>query len=567
MLQQIKITNVALIDEVNINFEEQLNILSGETGAGKSIIIDSLNFLLGKRADKTLIRSGKETAKVTAVFFVDENKAYIKSFFEKLGVESENNIIVTRTMSINGKSTTTVNGEFVSATQLRELTSNLVDIHGQNEHQLLLKEANQLKIVDDFGGKNVLDAKNKYLQNYNLLLEVNKNIKNLGGSEFERARQIELLAHEIKEIEAANLNESEEEELRIKFKRMQNSEKIANSVTEALDALNGNSVVNNIILANKSLGAVSQYDEELQKLNERFNSIKLELDDAVSELNYIGNSLEFDQEQFEIMDDRLEEIKKLKRKYGGSIESALIYLSEAKEKLFNLENSAEQLMKLNKEKQQIILKLIDFGKVLTNERKQSFNSLSKLMVKELEDLGMKNAKFDAKFYSYYIESELEEKMMPNGLDEIEFMFSANLGEPVKPLSKIISGGEMSRFMLALKAITNKLGGVPTMIFDEIDTGISGAMAAAVAKKLAKISRNHQVLAVSHLPQITAMADSHYYIEKTTKENKTSTSIKLLKEAEEINEIARMLSGNVVSNTSLENAKDLKNKSNIYKKEL
>lgn len=567
MLQQIKITNVALIDEVNINFEEQLNILSGETGAGKSIIIDSLNFLLGKRADKTLIRSGKETAKVTAVFFVDENKAYIKSFFEKLGVESENNIIVTRTMSINGKSTTTVNGEFVSATQLRELTSNLVDIHGQNEHQLLLKEANQLKIVDDFGGKNVLDAKNKYLQNYNLLLEVNKNIKNLGGSEFERARQIELLAHEIKEIEAANLNESEEEELRIKFKRMQNSEKIANSVTEALDALNGNSVVNNIILANKSLGAVSQYDEELQKLNERFNSIKLELDDAVSELNYIGNSLEFDQEQFEIMDDRLEEIKKLKRKYGGSIESALIYLSEAKEKLFNLENSAEQLIKLNKEKQQIILKLIDFGKVLTNERKQSFNSLSKLMVKELEDLGMKNAKFDAKFYSYYIESELEEKMMPNGLDEIEFMFSANLGEPVKPLSKIISGGEMSRFMLALKAITNKLGGVPTMIFDEIDTGISGAMAAAVAKKLAKISRNHQVLAVSHLPQITAMADSHYYIEKTTKENKTSTSIKLLKEAEEINEIARMLSGNVVSNTSLENAKDLKNKSNIYKKEL
>ncbi|MGD9901433.1 MAG: DNA repair protein RecN [Spirochaetales bacterium] len=571
MLQSLKINSIALIDDLTINFKDKLNVLTGETGAGKSIIIDSLNFLLGARADKTLIRSGKDSAKVTGVFYVDVENPFVADFFEKADIPSEDTIIITREMNINGKSATKVNGEFVSAAMLRAFTTHLIDIHGQNEHQFLLDEKNQLQLLDDYGQNSIKPLKADYLISYDGLKEVNRQILSFGGNEEERLKEIDLLEFEVKEIEGAKLSENEENSLQEEFRRMQNIEKIANEVNLAYSNLNGGAdgsgLSQSITFAERSLSAVEEYDEQIAKIAERLNSAKLELEDITSELGAYAEGLEFDEEEFERVDSRLDYIKKLKRKYGGSIESAGEYLEKAKTRLYALKNSAEQLEKLANAKNKLLKELFVKGSRLTEERKTIANTLSQEILEQLKELGMPSANLEVHFNNLPTLGELEQQLTSNGIDIVEFMFSANLGEPVKPLTKIISGGEMSRFMLALKTIIAKTDNIPTMIFDEIDSGISGKMAQAVSHKMAKISRNHQVLVVSHLPQISAMADTHFYIEKIVEGTKTLTNVKEITENAIINEIARMLSGEQLTEHSISNAKELKNICDEYKRKL
>jgi DNA repair protein RecN (Recombination protein N) len=567
MLHSLKIKNIALIDELTINFKNNLNILTGETGSGKSIIIDSLNFLLGARADKTLIRTGESEARVVGVFEVDEKAEFVKSFFEKLGVEADSTIIISRQMQAGGKSLTQVNGEFVSANMLREFTPYLIDIHGQNEHQFLLSAKNQLTILDSHSFKTINPLKERYLSTLNNLKQVNSQIAAFGGSEEERLRQIDLLEHEVNEITLANLSEDEEEELQKSLKRLQNAEKIANNLTTAtynLENIGQGGVVGVLSLAISSLNAVADYDNNIQNLVERLNSSKLELEDVSYELSNLAENLEFDQNEFDRLDERLDEIKRLKRKYGGTIEEVKNYLANSADKLNKLKNSAEELDKLNKQKNNLLEELLNKAIKLSNARKLSAKDLSRLILAEVADLGMPNAKLEIVFEDLPNPKNLEQKITSNGLDAVEFMFSANLGEPVKPLTKIISGGEMSRFMLAIKTITAKTDNIETMVFDEIDTGISGKMAQAVSKKLAVISKSHQVLVVSHLPQIAAMADNHYYIEKKVEQGKTLTKVSQIKGQALIEEIARMLSGIKLTGSSISNANNLKEECNNFK---
>jgi DNA repair protein RecN (Recombination protein N) len=570
MLHTLKITNVALIEQLTIQFKPNLNVLSGETGAGKSIIIDSLNFLLGARADKTLIRSGQNEAKVVGVFHLDNFNEGVAAFFEKTGIVKEDVLIISRQMNINGKSITQVNGEFVTATMLRALTSYLIDIHGQNEHQFLLNAKNQLSLIDEFMLEEISKAKQNYLVSYGQLKAVNEQIDSFGGSEEERLKQIDLLNFEINEIMAVELSEEEEERLSLELKRMQNIEKIATQLNNALQLLEGareNGLVSSLAQVIHYLNSVSQYDSAIEECANRLESVKLELADVILEVSAQSSNVEFDEKEYEKLDDKLEQIKKLKRKYGGSIASVHAYLEETEKKLNELQNSKERLDELSIKKQQILKDLLEKGTLLHNLRKQSAKQLTDAVLKELIDLGMPNANLNISFLELPNKYELEEKLTKNGLDEVEFLFSANLGEPLKPLSKIISGGEMSRFMLAIKTIAAKSDEIDTMIFDEIDTGVSGKMAQAVSKKLAKISRAHQVIVVSHLPQISAMADTHYYIEKVIEQNKTLTKIRQLQEDEMLEEIARMLSSENVTEASKQNAFELKQEGNYFKKQL
>jgi len=567
MLHTLKITNVALIDELTINFKNSLNVLTGETGAGKSIILDSLNFLLGARADKTLIRSGKTDAKVVGVFSLEKENDTVNAFFEKLGLIKEDNIIISRQMNINGKSITQVNGEFVTASMLKELTSYLIDIHGQNEHQFILNTLHQLQLVDNFDENAILPIKLSYKEALRNLTNVNEKLALFGGSEEERLRQIDLLTFEVDEIEKASLIIEEDTHLLEEFKKLQNIEKITSAInlaSSSLDSFGGSSVVANLSGAIHSLNTVSEYDNNIKETVNRIESAKLELEDIVYELNTMSQNFEFNQEEYDKLDERLEEIKRLKRKYGGSIENVLTYLNDTKIKLEELSTSKERFELLQKEKQSILKQLLLEGTKLHNVRVEVAQKLVKAVLEELYDLGMPNAKLQIEFNALTNLENLEKNALSSGLDSIEFYFSANLGEPVKPLNKIISGGEMSRFMLAVKTVAMNKNDMETMIFDEIDAGISGKMAQAVSKKLAKISRNHQVIVVSHLPQISAMADYHYYIEKVIVNDKTLTKVKEIENEERIDEIARMLSAEKLTDASKTNARTLKTECEEYK---
>jgi DNA repair protein RecN (Recombination protein N) len=573
MLHSLHINNIALIKNLTIDFTIGLNILTGETGAGKSIIIDSLNFLLGARADKTLIKSGEAQSKVTGVFLVDSKKQFVKEFFEKLDIPLESEVIITRQMGLNKKSTTKVNGEFVTASMLKAFTPHLIDIHGQNEHQFLLDNTNQLTIIDNFGAKELRSYKQNYFKQFELLKEINFKIKALGGSEEDRTRQMDLLNYQINELEGAKLDAQEEIDLKERLKLMQNSEKLTKAVSDAHlnfeSSLEGN-MIGKISSAITSLRSVEGLDTEIAKLTSRLDSIKLELDDATSELALLQNNYSFDEAEFERVDERIDYIKKLKRKYGSheaSIKSTLAYLEKAKERLFALESSYEALNKFKKQKRDVLISLLISCTQLSEKRQAVARSLSGLIVSELCELGMKDAKLEVSFKFLPTLEELEDVITTGGVDVVEFMFSANLGEPVKALNKIISGGEMSRFMLAIKTITSKTDNIDTMVFDEIDSGISGKMAQAVSKKMAKISKNHQVLVVSHLPQIAAMADTHFYIEKTSNNFTTNTNVKQIDGESIVKEIARMLSGDVLTANSINNAKELKEVSNNYKNSL
>lgn len=557
MLQRITINNLALIDDLEIEFSGELNVFSGETGAGKSIIVDSLMLLIGARYDKTMLKYGADKGFVEGVFSC-ENFAPL----EALGIESDELMIVTRKFFKDGRNEIRVNGKQITVSMLRELMQSYVDIYGQNEYQSLLKINEQRKILDYF----VFKKDDAPLGSHKALFDEYKRVcveMNSLGDERERAQRIDILQYQIDEIEQAKVKKGEEETLLDRRHLLMASERIKNGLAECINSLDGEvGAVSGISDASHKLASVSSYSDGLAELYSRLNSVAIELDD-INEC--VKDELEkFDSSERELDEvlARLDKLRTLKNKYGP-FDSMNEFLRSAKLELPRLLNGADEYDKLSKRKSTLESELIASCKKLSELRKAGAGELAARIVTELADLGMANSRFEVRFTEPETGKELQ-AVTANGYDVYEFYLSPNKGQPMLQLAKIISGGEMSRFMLAVKLITGDLGGIGTMIFDEIDTGISGAVGLGVAKKLCSLSRGRQVLCVTHLPQIAAMADTHFYIVKSDDGGATHTHVTLLDRKGQIGEVARLSGGLGVSGTAEKNAEEMKDWADKYK---
>ena len=536
MLKTLYLKNIALVDEAEIAFSEGLNVLSGETGAGKSVILDSIDFVLGAKADKGMIRSGQSECSVRAEFTCEPE--LLRSVLEELDLEESDTLLIVRRLNADGRGSLKVNGCPMTATMLRKLTSQLVDVHGQSEHFFLLKETNQLRLLDQIVG-----TEGERAEVASLLKERRayaEKLSSLGGDEGERERRADILRFQIDELENAALKEGEEEELTALRTKYQNAEKILGGLKTVRDALLSDGGASDAVnTAHRGLISIEKYGD-YAALSERLESALAEIEDIGETAESLAEELDIDEREAERVENRLDEIRSLKKKYGGSVEEALGFLSRAKEELQLLENSAEECEKLKALLDGNAKKLYSACEALTKKRKEGAEGFTRRVTEELKTLNIPSARFEIAFEPY-TEEDLPRANV-EGLDRVKFLFSANAGEPVKELGKIISGGEMSRFMLAVKAQLSAIGTIGTYIFDEIDAGIGGKTARIVAEKFADIAKTTQIIAVSHLAQIAAFADRQFLIEKKEEEGRTYSRIRALEEEERAGELVRLLGG-------------------------
>lgn len=563
MISSLYIKNIALIREHTLNFGKGLNVLSGETGAGKSIIIDSLNFVLGDRADKSLIRHGQQSAVVEAVFD-DNNNENVLNVLSEFGIEREENLIVRRTMTENGRSDCRINGRSVTLSQLRKLVAHLVDIHSQHENQALLNEANHILILDKYGKKldSLIEKFNDHLKKY---LNTKSELLSF-EDESARIRKIDSLEYQIGEIERVNPQINEEEELIQRRTKYQNSERIVGALSASYSALDGEEgfgAINLCQMAIREINAVLRFDDKFEGLSERLDSVKIELRDVSDELQAEIENLAYDPRELEKIEERIAEIRKIKKRYGP-IEELPEFLEKCYLELDKLKNAEAKIAELEEILSLEATESITYAKKLHEERVNVSKAFNKSIVKNLKELGMKNTIFETEILIPESADEILSQANDRGADTVRFLISPNLGEPLKPLSKIASGGEMSRFMLGLKNITAELEGIDTLVFDEIDTGISGIIAKVVAQKLNDVSKNRQVLAVTHLPQLASMADYHYLITKYEKEGQTITEVNLLDDVGTVKEIMRLAGSDSNSVIGEQNAIELKKWAKSYK---
>ncbi len=559
MLKTLYLKNIALVDEAEIVFSEGLNVLSGETGAGKSVILDSIDFVLGAKADKGMIRSGQSECSVRAEFACEPE--LLRPVLEELDLEESDTLLIVRRLNADGRGSLKVNGCPMTATMLRKLTSQLVDVHGQSEHFFLLKEANQLRLLDQIAGTREERASVAELLKERRALE--QKLASLGGDEGERERRADILRFQIDELENAALKEGEEEELTALRTKYQNAEKILGGLKTVRDALLSDGGASDAVnTAHRGLISIEKYGD-YAVLSERLESALAEIEDIGETAESLAEELDIDEREAERVENRLDEIRSLKKKYGGSVEEALNFLSRAKEELQLLENSAEECEKLKALLDGNAKKLYSACEALTKKRKEGAEGFTRRVTAELGTLNIPSARFEIAF-DPYTEDDLP-RANAEGLDRVKFLFSANAGEPVKELGKIISGGEMSRFMLAVKAQLSSIGTIGTYIFDEIDAGIGGKTARVVAEKFADIAKTTQIIAVSHLAQIAAFADRQFLIEKKEEGGRTYSRIRALKEEERAGELVRLLGGDR-SETALRHAEELLQSARAYRPE-
>lgn len=566
MLEKLTIRNIALIDREEIGFAEGLNVLSGETGAGKSIILDSIDFVLGAKADKSLIRYGCEDCFVRAEFRLGEDSS-VRNAIDELDLDGgEGDVLVlSRRFTQEGKSTIKVNGTTVTASMLRKITSCLVDVHGQSEHFWLLKESNQMQLLDGIAGSPVSEGKKSLSALLAERKELLEKISALGGDEGERSRKLDVLRFQIEELESAELAAGEEDSLLTIRNRIAHSEKILSGLSVARQALSSDGAgIDAIITAQNGLSPLAKYDEKYSELAERLESLYSELYDISETVEEYAGELELDQNEIDRVESRLDEIKRLKKKYGGSVEAAIAFLDSAKQEYELLSDSGEKLQEFQRELEKLNGKIYKQCRKLTEARKKAAASFSERVTKELKSLNISSARFEVQFDDY--SEEDVDKAGKDGLDRLRFLFSANAGEPLKEMGKIISGGEMSRFMLAIKAQLSEVNRIGTYIFDEIDAGISGKTAKVVGEKFAQIARNTQIIAVSHLAQIASMADRQFLIEKVQETDKTHTTIKQVEGEKRVREISR-LTGGEESEAALSHARELLEQAQTYKRSL
>lgn len=564
MLARITIKNLALIADAELEFSEKLNVLSGETGAGKSIIVDALMLLMGGKYDKTMLSYGADGGFVEGLFSFAEPS--VTEILRDYGIEPDSELIVRRKFFADGRNDIRVNGKGVTAKMLRTIMSRFVDICGQNEYQILGNKREHGVILDKYLAAELAPLLAELAGKYAQYSELKKKIAGIGNAE-QRMQRIDILAYQVDELERAAVREGEEEEL-VEFRnRAAHVEKIKLALGAATDALAGDDGgTDKIYEAVRQLAAVSALSSEYAELHERLSSVTIELNDIADTLSASLADVDFDEADLERAESRLQQLRGLKRKYG-ELSALPQKLAAMKEELESLSGSGEEYEYLCEKTDKLLDELYELSRQASEVRRKGAEHLESDVGRELATLGMKNAAFKVAFAELPPRGGFESRLSPDGADDMEFMLSPNLGQPLLPLIKIISGGEMSRFMLALKVIASKYGSVDTMIFDEIDTGISGKIGQEVAKKLAEISRHSQVLCVTHLPQIASMADYQYYIEKNTDGVTTSTSVCVLDREGMIGEIARLSGAGGISAAAEQSAAELKKWSDDFKKNL
>lgn len=539
MISFLHIKNIGIIEDLNIDFNEGLNVLTGETGAGKTLIIDSLQIISGGRFSKSMIRKGENNAFVELCIYAPNNEKSI-----------DGNIILSREVNMSGKNMCKINGRMVTVNELKEFMSNFIEIHGQNDNQELLSNKKHLNYLDGFIGNKILEIKKEYKSLYEKYCQINKELEKNYGDDKERQRKLDLLKYQKDEIEKANLKLNEEEELEEKRKIILNSEKLAENLRNAESAICDNSI-DGVSLAIKSFEKIEYIDKKYEKITNDLKNIYYDLQEISRDISNYNQEIDFDENEREYIEERLSIIYTLKRKYGNTIGEILKYNIELEKDINHIENLEEYINELKKEKKELENKMQTLCENMHTVRNNSAEELSKNINKELEELEMKNAKIN-------IHVDYTNEFLKTGKDIVTFYITTNLGEDEKELSKIASGGEMSRTMLAIKKVLAETDMIPILVFDEIDTGISGKAANSVAQKLKTIAKSHQIMCISHLPNIAAVADYNYYISKKVINQRTTTSVKLLKEEEVVKEIARISSGEI-NEISLQYATKLRSK--------
>ena len=556
MLEHLHIKNVALIKESEITFGEGLNILTGETGAGKSMVIDSLQFALGGRAGKDFLRHGEKMASVEALFAVQSSALQEK--LEENGIEPEEDgsVLITRTLSETGKSVCRVNGSTVTVSMLKEFAEDLIDIYGQHEHQSLLNPSRHIRLLDRFCGAGFGDAMEEYKASFHALKEIDKQLDALMGDESQREQRMDILAFQKEEIEGAALKTGEEEDLLEQKKRLGSMEKLMRLTEESIALLYDGmdrmpSACDQLGDALSRLQEAAEYDNTLKPFADALADAYAAVEDTARELKREADKQENDPGLLEEIEERLQVIYKLKRKYGGSVEAVLAFYDKVAEELDFLANSNEKVMELLNEKEKEQKKLMAYAETLTARRKDTAEQVADQIEAALRDMEMKDAKF-------HIQIDEKADWTADGKDKVEFLISANAGESLKPLAKIASGGEMSRVMLALKTVLVDADDIGTFIFDEIDTGVSGSVADKMGSVICSMGNHMQVFAITHLPQVAAKGSAHYMVSKEIDPNTAVavSKIERLSDEQRVLEVARMLSGSVLTEEAVANARSL-----------
>lgn len=550
MLISLHVKNLALISETEVTFGEGLNILSGETGAGKSIIIGSINLALGARADKDMIRTGADYALVELVFQVTDDAMRQEINMLEIPVEEDGIIIIQRKIQ-PGRNLFKICGETVTAKQIKALSELLIDIHGQHEHQSLLYKKNHMEILDSFAGEELAVIKADLREKYQMYVKLKKELAEFCMDDGAKAKELSLAEFEYQEIEEAGLTAGEDEDIERDYRKMANSRQIVEAADKAYQ-LTGNgeqSAADAVGYAVRELRSVESYDDRAQELADELENIEALLSDFNREIAEYMADMEFDGEQFNQMEERLNLLNHLKRKYGDSIQAVLQYQAQLGEKIERLNNADTYKAQLETKLTEIQTKLKSLCQKASKVRGKEAAKLEKDMIAALTDLNFLDVGFE-------IQVRKKEEMSADGYDDVEFMISTNPGEPLKSLGNVASGGELSRIMLAIKTVLASRDRIPTMIFDEIDTGISGKTAWKVSEKLGHLSQSHQIICITHLPQIAAMSDNHYKIAKQAVDSKTVTDIMQLDEKETVDELARMLGSDEITDTVRENAREL-----------
>lgn len=562
MLLQLNIYNFALIEKLSISFKGGFNVLSGETGAGKSIIIDAINYVLGSKFNKDLIRSGEQKTYVEAIFSLENPKTLL--LLQDLEIEYDDIIIISRESFQNGKSIVKVNGKSVILSSLKNISSTLIDIHGQHENQNLLDASNHINYLDDFSDKDFVIKKKDYEKSYRELNDIIKKIEDIKGKE-DREKLINYLEYQVNDIDSANLDPDEERNLEERFNILSNAEKISKSINIAYGVLNDSdenftSTKDLINSALKELRNIEKHSEKINTLAEQLQNISFSMEDIILDLREIKEDIIYDDTELEKINSRLYKIADYKKKYGKTIDEILQYRDNIKNQFEEITNSEEIIKELELKKENL-MKVLEKKASIIHELREKTSKILKSKIKvELDYIGLEKSNFD-------ISIEYMDAFNIDGKDKVQFLISTNPGEPLKPLEKIISGGELSRIMLALKTIFVDNDKIPTVIFDEIDTGISGRIAQRVAEKMYLISKGHQVFCITHLPQIASMSDNHFLVYKTVYNNKTYTKLTNLSIKEKEIEVAKMIGGLQVTEVTLQNSREIINLADKLKETL
>ncbi|MBS7068926.1 MAG: DNA repair protein RecN [Streptococcus parasanguinis] len=549
MLLEISIKNFAIIEEISLNFEKGMTVLTGETGAGKSIIIDAMNMMLGSRATTDVIRHGAPKAEIEGLFAVESNR-HLTALFEEQGLEWTDELIIRREILQNGRSVSRINGQMVNLSVLKAVGQHLVDIHGQHDQEELMRSQLHITMLDEFGDAAFFQTKATYRQTFEDYKRLRKQVVELQRNQQENKARIEMLEFQIAEIEAAALEVEEDVRLEQERQRLLNHKMIADTLTNAYTMLDAEefSSLANVRSAMNDLESIEEYDPSYKELSSQLSETFYALEDITKRLEDVVDGLEFDGNRLMQVESRLDLIHSITRKYGGQVKDVLEYLAQITKEYSLLTGSDLSSEELEKELKRLEKSLVTLAQELSDQRHALAQALENEIQQELADLYMDKARFQVRFS--------KAKFNREGNEAVEFYISTNPGEDFKPLVKVASGGELSRLMLAIKSAFSRKEGKTSIVFDEVDTGVSGRVAQAIAAKIHKIGQNGQVLAISHLPQVIAAADYQFYIEKISDEHSTVSTVRLLNREERIEEIAKMLAGEDLTEAARQQAEQL-----------